>query len=59
MTADQIEQICTALHDGIYAIQGVYGVSREQAEESLRQAIWTINDETGVDAGNRADADEV
>lgn len=58
MDADQVEQICTALHDGLYALQGVYDVSRQQAEESLRQAIWTINDETGIDAGNRADADE-
>lgn len=60
MDADQIEQVCTALakgasHDGLYALQGVYDVSPEQAQYSLRRAIWLINDETGVDSGNRAD----
>lgn len=58
MNADQVEQVCTALHDGLYALQGVYDVSREEAMDSLRQAIWTINYETGIDAGNRADTDE-
>ena len=44
-----------ASHDGLYAPQGGYGVSREAAMASLRRAIWIINDETDIDAGNRTE----
>lgn len=53
MGVDELERISVGLYNGLYALLGEYDVSREEAVESLRRAIWTINDETGIDAGNR------
>lgn len=55
--ARSINGTCSA-NSGLYALQGVYDISPDQPQESLRQAVLLINAETGVDSGNRADEEQ-
>lgn len=59
MDDDQKDQISQALHDGLYALVGDEDVSEMDAAESLRTAIYLVNDEWGIDTGYRPDPDEL
>lgn len=51
---DALEQVSVALYDALYAMLGVHDVTREEAVEGVRQAIWMLNDDYGIDTGNRS-----
>lgn len=57
MEDEQKEQISQALHDGLYALLDTGEVSRTGALDSIRQAIYLVNDEWGIETGYRPDPD--
>jgi hypothetical protein len=52
---DHRDQISQALHDGLYALLGDEDVTEMEAVESLRTAIYLVNDEWGIETGHRPD----
>lgn len=53
MDDDQKEQISRAVYDGLYALLDDPEVSRDEALDSLRAAIYLVNDEWGIETGQR------